>query len=80
MNCPVIFLSKGTNVHPRLRDTNLVTRYGFSEVSCVITNISECIDDKAWEMVVKVVFPGIRKMKVRSVACVLTSSIFWRLI
>ena len=29
MNGPVIFLAKGTKLHPRLRGTKLVTRYGF---------------------------------------------------
>ena len=33
MNGTVIFLAKGVNVHPRLRGTNLMTRYGFSEGS-----------------------------------------------
>ena len=28
---PVIFLEKGTKVHPRIRGNNLVTRYVFSE-------------------------------------------------
>ena len=28
VNGPVIFLEKGTSVHPGIRDTNLVTRYG----------------------------------------------------
>ena len=31
VNGPVIFLAKGTNVHPRIKGTNLVTRYGFPE-------------------------------------------------
>ena len=38
MNGPVIFIAKGTSVHPRIRDTNLVTRRVFIEVSCVIPN------------------------------------------
>ena len=36
VNGPVIFLKKEKNVHPRLRGTNLVTRYGLPEGSCVI--------------------------------------------
>ena len=36
MNGPVIFLEKGTNVHPRIRDNNLVARKGLPEGSCVI--------------------------------------------
>ena len=39
----VIFLEKGTKVHPRLRGKNLVTKYGFPEGSCVITNKAEYI-------------------------------------
>ena len=35
VNGPVIFLDKGTKVHPRTRGTNLVTIYVFSERSCV---------------------------------------------
>ena len=36
VNGPVIFPEKGKKVHPRLRGTNLVTRSGLPEVSCVI--------------------------------------------
>ena len=38
VNGPVIFMEKGKKVHPRLKGKNLVTRYGFPEGSCVITN------------------------------------------
>ena len=68
MNGPVIFLGKGVNMNPRLRDTKLVTRYIFPEGYCVITNKVEYMDDETWEKVVKVVSPGIRKMKARNVA------------
>ena len=68
MNGPVIFLAKGTKVHPRLRGNNLVTKYGFPEGSCVIPNKSAYMDDKNWAKVVKVVAPGIRKMAVSNVA------------
>ena len=37
VNGPVIFLAKGTKVHPRLRCSNLVTQYGLPEGSSVIT-------------------------------------------
>ena len=70
MNGPVIFLAKGTKVQPRLRGTNLVTRYGFPEGSCVIPNKAAYMDDETWVKVVKVVDPGIRKMKVSNVAFV----------
>ena len=63
-------LEKGAKVHPRIRNTNLVTRYGFPEGSCAITNKSAYMDDETWVKVVKVVSPGIRKMKVSNAACV----------
>ena len=71
MDGPVIFMAKGEKVHPRLRGKNLVTRYGFPEGSCVIPNKAAYMDDETWAKVVKVVAPGIRKMKVSNVACVL---------
>ena len=46
MNGPVIFLAKGTKVYPRLRGTNLVTRYGLPEVSCVNPNKASYMDDE----------------------------------
>ena len=70
VNGPVIFLSKGTKVHPRLRVKNLVTKYGLPEGSCVIPNKAACMDDENWAKVVKVVAPGIRKMAVSNVAFV----------
>ena len=72
MNGPVIFLAKGENLHPRLRGNNLVTRYGFTEGSCVIPNKSEYMDDETWSKVEKVVATGIRKTKMSNVACILT--------
>ena len=70
MNGSVIFLENGTTVHPRLRGTNLVTRYGLPEGSCVITNKAAYMDDYNLAKVVKLVAPGIRKMNVSNVACV----------
>ena len=70
MNGPVIFMAKGTKVHPRLRGNNLVTKYGLPEGSCVIPNKSAYMDDETWAKVVKVVSPGIRKMVVSHVAFV----------
>ena len=70
VNGPVIFLAKGTKVHPRLRGNNLVTKYGQPEGSCVIPNKAAYMDDETWAKVVKVVDPGIRKMAVRNVAFV----------
>ena len=66
----MIFLEKGTKVHPRPRGTNLLTRYGLPEGSCVILNKGKYMDDETWANVVKVVAPGIRKMKVSNVPCV----------
>ena len=70
VNGPVMFMAKGAKVHPRLRGTNLVTRYGLAEVSCVIPNKAAYMDDETWSNLVKVVAPGIRKIKVSNVACV----------
>ena len=70
MTGPVIFLATEAKVHPRLRGKNLVTKYGFPEGSCVITNKAAYMDDETWEKVVKVVAPGIIKMAVRNIAFV----------
>ena len=51
MNGPVIFLAKGKKVHPRPRGTNLVTRYGLPEGSCVILNKAAYMDDDTWAKV-----------------------------
>ena len=72
MNGPVIFLAKDTNVHSRIRDNSLVTRYIFPGEYCVIPNKAAYMYDETWEKVVKVVAPGIRKFKVSNAACVLT--------
>ena len=44
-----------------MRGKNLVTKYGFPEVSCVITNKAAYMDDETWAKLVKVVAPGIIK-------------------
>ena len=67
MNGPVIFMAKGTKVHPMLRGNNLVTKYGLPEESCVIPNKAAYLDDETWEKVVKLVAPIIRKMAVSNV-------------
>ena len=72
----MIFLTKGTKVHPRLRGKKLVTRYEFPEGSCLITNKSAYMDDDTWEKVVKVVAPGIRQMKVCNFSCVFPILLF----
>ena len=71
MNGPVIVLTKGTKVHPRIGCINLLTKYGFPERSCVIPNKVAYMDDETSAKVVKVVAPGIRKMKASNVSCVL---------
>ena len=63
VNGPVIFLSKGTKVHQRLRGNNFVTKYGFPEGYGLIPNKSSYIGDETWAKVVKVVAPGIRKRR-----------------
>ena len=57
-------------MHPRLRGTNLVIRYGFPEGSCVIPKKAAYMYDDTWTKVVKMVAHGIRKMKVSNVSCV----------
>ena len=59
-------------MHPRIIGTNLVTRYGLLEVSCVISNKSAYMDDETWAKVMKVLASGVRKMKAINVACVFT--------
>ena len=56
-------------MNPRLRGNNLVTRYGIPEGYFVISKKSAYVDDETWEKVVKLVAPGIRKIKVSNVAC-----------
>ena len=63
MNGPVIFLEKGTEVHPRMRGKNVVTKYGLPEGSCIIPNKTAYMDDKTWAKMVKVVAPVIRKWR-----------------
>ena len=70
VNGPVIFLKKGTKVHPRLRYNNLVTKYVLPEGSCVIPNKAEYVYDETWAKVVKVVAHDIRKMAVINAAFV----------
>ena len=71
MNGPVIFMEKGTTLNPSLKCTNLMTIFGLPEGSCVIPNKAAYMNDETWAKVVKVISPGIIKMKVSNVACVL---------
>ena len=61
---------KGGNMHPSLRDNNLVTIYLLPESSCVIQKKAAYMDDETWAKVVKVLTPGIRKMKLINVTCI----------
>ena len=54
-------------MHPKLRGTTLVPKYGFPEGSCVIPNKAACMDDETWEKLMKVTHTDIRKMKIRNV-------------
>ena len=53
VNGPVIFLTKGTKFHTRLRGKNLVTKYGFLEGSFVIPKKLAYMYDETWVKVVK---------------------------
>ena len=55
-------------MHPRLRVTNLVTSYVSPEESCVVPNKSAYLYDDTWSKVVKVLDPGILKMKAINVS------------
>ena len=70
MNGAVIFLENGKKVHPTLRCNNLVTSYGFTEESYFIQKKAAYMDDETWAKVVKVLTPGIRKMKLINVTCI----------
>ena len=67
-NGTVVFMVKVKKVHQSLRGKNLVAKYGFPEVSCVIPNKAAYMNDETWAKVVKVVAPGIIKMEVSNVA------------
>ena len=68
----MIFLEKGGNLHPIIRGKSLVNRKIFPEGYCVIPNKAQYMDDETWDKLVKVVSPGIRKMKVVHVDFVLS--------
>ena len=61
MNDQVIYMSKATKLHQRMKGNKLATKYGFPEGSCVIPNKAVYMDEKNWEKVVKAVAPGIKK-------------------
>ena len=67
VNDTVIFLAKETNMHPRIRVNNLVTKYGLPDGSCVIPEKAAYMDDNIWAKAEKVVAPGIRKMVVSNI-------------
>ena len=65
VNGPVIFLTKGKDVHWRFSGDKLHKMYGLPEVLCIILTASGYMDDEAWLKVVKVIAPAIQKMQVR---------------
>ena len=70
VNCFVICMEKGTEVHKSLRGKNLGTKYGLPEGYFVLQSKEAYMDDKTWAKVVKVVASGIREMAVSNVAFV----------
>ena len=60
-NGTVIFMEKGDLVHPRLRGTNMVTKYELKEGSFVIPNKISHINDETLVQVVKLASYAIRK-------------------
>eukprot|EP00957_Ditylum_brightwellii_P197394 15039043-Ditylum_brightwellii.AAC.1 len=63
INGPVVFLTKGTEVHQSFRGNRLHAVFGVPEGSCVIANGTGYMDDETWLKVVKILAPAIRKMK-----------------
>ena len=65
-------------VLPKIRGPNLVTKYVFLGVYCVITNQELYMDDEIFMRLVKVVSPSIRKMKLGDVSfvCLILFSLF----
>ena len=61
MNDPLVFIAKGTSEYPKIRGTNLVSKCGFLEVTCVIPKKVANMDDDTCTKVVKVVAPNIIK-------------------
>ena len=56
-----MFLARGNLVHPKLRGTNLVNKYGFLEGFCVILTKPACKKDDTWEKLVILTDTDIRK-------------------
>ena len=48
LNGTLIFLAKGTKVHPSLIGKNLVTIYELTEGYCVIPNKASYVDEETW--------------------------------
>ena len=57
----MVFIEKGALVHPRLRGTNMVTKYELKEGSFVIPNKISHINDETLVQVVKLASYAIRK-------------------
>ena len=63
VNGPVIFLTKGREVHCSFRGNRLHTVFGLPEGSCVIANGMGYMDNETWLKVEKILAQAIRKMK-----------------
>ena len=64
VNGPVIFIAKGTSVHPWFSGDSLEKKYGLSVGSCVIPNKTAYMDDETWMKCVEVLAPAIHQMEV----------------
>jgi len=64
VNGPVVFLTKGKEIHRRFSGDRLHTVYGLPKGSCVIPTPNGYMDDEAWLKVVKIVAPALRQMEV----------------
>eukprot|EP00957_Ditylum_brightwellii_P204708 15340482-Ditylum_brightwellii.AAC.1 len=66
VNGPVIFLTKGKEVHCSFRENKLHTMFGLPEGSYVIANGTGYMDNETWLKVVKLLAPATRKMKIKT--------------
>jgi hypothetical protein len=64
VNGPVVFLTKGKEIHRQFAGDRLHRVYGLPKGSCVIPTPNGYMDDEAWLKVVKIVAPALRQMEV----------------
>eukprot|EP00957_Ditylum_brightwellii_P018825 1414751-Ditylum_brightwellii.AAC.1 len=62
VNGPVIYLTKGSEVHRHFTGDKLHTIYDLPKGSCICPNANSYMDDEMWLKVVKKIAPGIREM------------------